>query len=74
MLAGVALDPEPDLAQGDKDSMATRTDRKLAKESGISHNTLSRIAKIEEKATEEQKKALEKNEASNRWAEAIPNH
>ena len=40
------------------------TDRKLAKESGISHNTLSRIAKIEEKATPEQKKALEKNEAS----------
>jgi N6-adenosine-specific RNA methylase IME4 len=40
------------------------TDRKLAKESGISHNTLSRIAKIEEKATPEQKKALEKNEIS----------
>ena len=40
------------------------TDRKLAKESGISHNTLSRIAKTEEKATPEQKQALEKNETS----------
>ena len=64
MLSGVALDPDQNSGQGYKDAMATRTDRKLAKESGISHDTLSRIAKIEEKATPEQKKALEKNETS----------
>jgi len=40
------------------------TNRKVSRDSGISHNTLSRIAKIEEKATPEQKKALEKNEVS----------
>ena len=46
------------------DRRSRETDRKLAKESGISHNTLSRIAKIEAKATPEQKQALEKNETS----------
>jgi hypothetical protein len=47
-----------------EDRRDRETDRKLARESGISHDTLSRIAKIEERATPKQKKALEKNEAS----------
>lgn len=53
---------EPDLNWGqvkeNKDKMLGRTDRKLAAESGIGHNTLSRIAKIEKAATPEMKKAL----------------
>ena len=64
MLAGVALDPAHNCGRGCEDPRARRTDHKLAKESGISHNTLSRIAKIEKVATSEQKKALEKNEIS----------
>ena len=47
MLAGVALDPDQNSGQGDKDPMATRTDRKLAKESGVS---------IKGKATYEKKR------------------
>jgi len=66
MLSGVAIDPPQNSGEGSQcsDRRSRETDRKLAKESGISHDTLSRIAKIEEKATPEQKKALEKNETS----------
>ena len=64
MLSGVALDPHQNSGEGSDDPKDKWTDRKLAKESGISHDTLSRIAKIEEKATPEQKQALEKNETS----------
>ena len=57
MLSGVALDPHQNSGEGSDDPKDKWTDRKLAKESGTSHNTLSRIAKIEEKATPEQKEA-----------------
>nr|VFK49195.1 MAG: N6-adenosine-specific RNA methylase IME4 [Candidatus Kentron sp. SD] len=57
---------EPPLNWGEvnSDRRERETDRKLSKESGIGHNTLSRIAKIEERATPEQKKALEENRVS----------
>ena len=47
-----------------KNNMLSRTDRKLAAESGISHNTLSRIAKIEKLAPPEMKLELAKGEMS----------
>ena len=61
------VDDDPkDQPSANSPKVKNKTDvrEELSKLSGIGSNTLSRIAKIEESATPEQKKALEENRAS----------
>ncbi len=53
-MAGIRIDPDPTLDQGDKG----RTPERLSKESNISHGTLHKIEKIQEKASCDIKEAL----------------
>ena len=52
----------PQLIQ--KSGKAVNTDKELAKIAGVSHDTISKVSKIEEKGSEEVKKALAKGEIS----------
>ena len=61
MLSGVKIDPDQNSGQG---SMEERTDRKLAKQAGVSHDTIHRVSKIVERAKEEDLEALRKGKTS----------
>jgi N6-adenosine-specific RNA methylase IME4 len=62
--AGASYSPKEGRHNCDKVAAAVDTKKELAKVANVSHNTISRVKKIEEKASPELKEQLEKGEVS----------